>query len=125
MTSPLGFKARVDPSLTCFVHDMFLMFTSCAPPADLLASSMTADPRLRFLTYFLYFQIVDDMSRHLERKVKNVRRIFKVLHWMMYPEDRYLDSNATTVLAESRHRLIMLMGQEFYIALKTNKYITG
>ena len=58
-------------------------------------------------------------------KVKDVRRIFKVLHQTMYPKDMCLDSNASTVLAQAHHPLMMLMGQEFYMALKTNKYITG
>ena len=105
-------------------HDRFLRFTSCATPSNLLVSSMTADPFL--ISYFLHLQIVNHVSKHLERKVKNVRRIFKVLYRTMYPVDRCLNSNAaTTVLAEARHRLMMLMGQEFYTALKTNKYITG
>ena len=34
MTSALGFKARVDPSLACFLASMFLRFTSGVTPAD-------------------------------------------------------------------------------------------
>ena len=105
-------------------HDRFLRFTSGATPSNLLASSIAADPFL--ISYFLHLQIVNHISKHLETKVKDVRRIFKVLHRTIYPEDRCLNSNAaTTVLAEARHHLMMIMGQEFYTALKTNKYITG
>ena len=41
MTSVLGFKARVDQSLACFVAcNGFLRFISGATPADLLTASM-------------------------------------------------------------------------------------
>ena len=42
--SALGFEARVDPLLACFVTCMngFLRFTSGVTPADLLMGSMAA-----------------------------------------------------------------------------------
>ena len=126
LTSGLLFKSRTlapSPSLcaTLFAWDGFLkIYLWCDTFRNL-----GGQPLSRFLTYLLHFQIVNYVSKHLETKVKDMRRIFNVLHRTMYPKDMCLNSNASTVLAQTQNHLMMLMGQEFYMALKTNKYITG
>ena len=42
--SALGSKARVDPSLVCFLPCVILRFTSGATPADCIEVSMAAEP---------------------------------------------------------------------------------
>ena len=57
--SALGFKARADPSLACFVACMngFFRFTSCVTPADHLAASIAAEQSLTYVYVCKHFKL--------------------------------------------------------------------
>ena len=71
-----------------------------------------------------FFQIVKFVSKEVKTK-EDVRKIFRVLKQKVYSDNNNSKINASTILTQQKDRLIQLMGQEFYAALKANKFVAG
>ena len=71
-----------------------------------------------------FFQIVKFVSEEVKTK-KDVRKIFRVLKQTVYSDNDNSKVNVSTVLTQQKDSLIHIMGQEFYAALKANKFVAG
>ena len=79
---------------------------------------------MNFKIYLHFFQIVKFVSKEVKTK-KDVGKIFSVLKQTVYADNDNSKVNVSTVLAEQKDSLIQVMGQEFYAALKANKFVAG
>ena len=104
----------------CFVFSKIIFF----PKEILPLVDLDATDENSIKTISTLFQIVKFVSKEVKPK-KDVKTIFRVLKQTVYPDKNSSSVNVTTVMEEHRDSLINVMGQEFYTALKTNKFLTG
>ena len=76
------------------------------------------------LKYIFIFQIVKFVSKEVKTK-KDVRKIFRVLQQTVYADNDSSKVNVSAILTRQKDSLIHIMGQEFYAALKANKFVAG
>ena len=71
-----------------------------------------------------FFQIVKSVSKEVKTN-EDVRKIFRVLKQTVYADNDGSKVNVSTILTQQKDSLIHIMGQDFYAALKGNKFVAG